>query len=241
MKRQDKPRFSPSRSASLQYERSLRKIAVNIGKLIERIGDPEKILKDPSNIERILHDYANELTPWAVNIAENIIKNAEQINKKQWFAYADEIGIGLREELKNTDTSNAFDQILKEQVHYITSLPIDAAERIQRLAKESLIRGERYDQIKDDIMKSGLVTETRARLIARTEMNKASFALTKARAEQIGSPGYIWRSHKDKRTRPSHKSMNGKFVKWDDPPTLDNLTGHAGALPNCRCFTLVQF
>jgi uncharacterized protein with gpF-like domain len=29
--------------------------------------------------------------------------------------------------------------------------------------------------------------------------------------------------------------MEGKFVRWDEPPTLDNLTGHAGALPNCRC------
>ncbi|MDR0067994.1 phage head morphogenesis protein, partial [Acinetobacter sp. 11520] len=23
---------------------------------------------------------------------------------------------------------------------------------------------------------------------------------------------------------------------WDNPPTLDNLKGHAGCLPNCRCY-----
>jgi hypothetical protein len=32
--------------------------------------------------------------------------------------------------------------------------------------------------------------------------------------------------------------MNGQVVAWDDPPTLDGLTGHAGALPNCRCIPL---
>jgi uncharacterized protein with gpF-like domain len=30
--------------------------------------------------------------------------------------------------------------------------------------------------------------------------------------------------------------MDGQFVKWSEPPTLDGLTGHAGALPNCRCY-----
>jgi hypothetical protein len=28
--------------------------------------------------------------------------------------------------------------------------------------------------------------------------------------------------------------MKDKFVRWDDPPTLDGMTGHAGCLPNCN-------
>ncbi|MDR8377773.1 phage head morphogenesis protein, partial [Acinetobacter baumannii] len=49
--------------------------------------------------------------------------------------------------------------------------------------------------------------------------------------------GYIWRTSEDGDVRPSHKAMNGKFVAWNSPPTLDNLKGHAGCLPNCRCYT----
>jgi uncharacterized protein with gpF-like domain len=30
--------------------------------------------------------------------------------------------------------------------------------------------------------------------------------------------------------------MEGKFVTWDDPPTLDGMKGHAGQFPNCRCY-----
>jgi hypothetical protein len=34
--------------------------------------------------------------------------------------------------------------------------------------------------------------------------------------------------------------MKDKFVRWDNPPTLDGMTGHAGCLPNCECWSEVQ-
>jgi uncharacterized protein with gpF-like domain len=30
--------------------------------------------------------------------------------------------------------------------------------------------------------------------------------------------------------------MEGVFVEWDKPPILDNMRGHAGEFPNCRCY-----
>jgi hypothetical protein len=30
--------------------------------------------------------------------------------------------------------------------------------------------------------------------------------------------------------------MEGKFVEWGKPPTLDNYTAHCGEFANCRCF-----
>ena len=45
-------------------------------------------------------------------------------------------------------------------------------------------------------------------------------------ALHIGSEGYIWHTVGDMLVRESHKKMNGKFVKWSEPPTLDNLTIH---------------
>ncbi|MEG2569432.1 MAG: phage head morphogenesis protein, partial [Acinetobacter sp.] len=59
---------------------------------------------------------------------------------------------------------------------------------------------------------------------------------TQARAVNLGSEGYIWRDSDRVDVRPSHHAMNGKFVYWDKPPTLDRLTGHAGCLPNCYCY-----
>ncbi|HHZ9834772.1 TPA: phage minor head protein, partial [Klebsiella pneumoniae] len=39
---------------------------------------------------------------------------------------------------------------------------------------------------------------------------------------------------------PSHRKMKDKFVRWDNPPTLDGMTGHAGCLPNCKCWAEVH-
>ncbi len=30
--------------------------------------------------------------------------------------------------------------------------------------------------------------------------------------------------------------MEGRFVPWDEPPTLDGMTAHAGEFVNCRCY-----
>ncbi|EFI2486087.1 phage minor head protein, partial [Escherichia coli] len=61
------------------------------------------------------------------------------------------------------------------------------------------------------------------------------------RALSIGSNGYIWRTAEDGDVRHSHREMEGKFVEWGKPPTLDGMTGHAGELPNCRCYKEIVF
>lgn len=74
-----------------------------------------------------------------------------------------------------------------------------------------------------------------------TELGRATGALDQARALSIGSNGYIWRTAEDGDVRHSHREMEGKFVEWGRPPTLDGMTGHAGELPNCRCYKEIVF
>lgn len=77
-----------------------------------------------------------------------------------------------------------------------------------------------------------------ATLIARTETAKLQTAISRNRATELGSVAYIWLSSKDKRTRPSHRAMNGVIVFWrpdSEKPKLDNMQGDAGEFPNCRC------
>src|SRR5260363_200893 len=85
------------------------------------------------------------------------------------------------------------------------------------------------------ILRSGDIAVGRAYLIARTETSRAAMALTQARAQHVGSDGYLWRTAGDADVRPSHRRMNGEFVKWDAPPELDKWIGHAGCVPKCRC------
>ena len=78
----------------------------------------------------------------------------------------------------------------------------------------------------------------RAKLIIRTESSKVNAALTEIRAKNLGINGYIWSTSEDQRVRGSHKLMDGVLVFWNNVPTLDKMTGHAGKYPNCRCLGL---
>ena len=80
-----------------------------------------------------------------------------------------------------------------------------------------------------------------AKLIARTESAKLQTAIDETRATSLGSVCYEWLSTKDRRTRQSHKDMNGVIVFWreqNQKPLLDNMRGNAGEFPNCRCSPL---
>ncbi|WP_459459587.1 phage head morphogenesis protein [Rhizobium sp. No.120] len=125
---------------------------------------------------------------------------------------------------------------LDEQVSLIKSIPFEAAERVRKLANEGIVQGRRSNYIAEEIMRSGDVARSRANTIARTEVSRTSTELTRARAEHVGSVGYIWRTADDSDVRHSHAEMEGQFVRWDQPPTLDGMKGHAGQFPNCRCW-----
>lgn len=77
-----------------------------------------------------------------------------------------------------------------------------------------------------------------AKVIARTETAKLQTVIMEDRSTSLGSICYKWRSSNDKRTRPSHKAMNGVIVFWGSgfpKPVLDGMTGNFGEFPNCRC------
>lgn len=89
--------------------------------------------------------------------------------------------------------------IVAEQVKYIKSLPLEAADRvydIQNRAIEAVVTGGRAEHFAKEIAASGDIAKSRADLIARTELGRATGALDQARALAIGSNGYIWRTAK---------------------------------------------
>ena len=190
----------------------------------------------------MLVDYADILTPWAEMVSAKMFAQVEREEWNQWRSVSEEIGAGLRDVVGNTPVGQVAQDIVYRQIQLMKSLPIEAADRvmeIQQRAMEAVVNGERPDQLYDMIMQSGGVAASRAQLIARTEIGRATGALTQARALSVGSEGYWWRIE-GAGTRDSHYKMRNKFVRWDNPPTLDGMTGHAGCLPNCKCWSEVQ-
>lgn len=228
-------RITPARAKKVEkrYGRQLRRIASYIDTIV-RGFDVEDETVYPS-IVTALRRYANTLDEWAVSTARSVLTEIETRDRQTWTEYAQNLSTGLRQEIRNAPTGKVFSELLGEHVRLIKSLPLGAAQRIQDLATESVTDGARRGQIVQMIMDSGQVSKARATAIARTTVSTASTKFTQARAQHIGSEGYFWRIS-GVNTRPSHYKMRDKFVRWDSPPTLDNLTGHAGCLPNCDCY-----
>lgn len=228
--------FVQARKVERYYSAQLRKIARHIGELVNASA-PSDLLQAAALGDR-LRRYADLIGPWAKSVAERMLADVSRRDRQAWKARSLEIGTQLRREIETAPTGEVMRGLLAEQVSLIKSLPIEAAERVHKLTLEGITNSTRASEIASEIMRTGEVTKSRANLIARTEVGRTATALTQARAQYVGSEGYVWRTAHDGDVRPSHRAMDGKFVRWDRPPTLDGLTGHAGALPNCRCTAL---
>lgn len=227
-----------TRGAEQRYATQLTKVAKHVGEIIAPFTPGDMSAVPP--IEQLLKAYSDMLRGWAVQTASNMLMDVALRDEQTWKTIAKDLSRGLREEIRNAPTGHAMRQLLSEQVSLIQSIPLDAAQRVHRLTLEGLEDSTRASEIAKEIMSSGEVAKSRAILIARTEVSRTATTLTQARAEHIGSEGYFWETAGDSTTRPSHKAMQGKFVKWSEPPTLDGMTGHAGCFPNCRCWARVH-
>lgn len=190
-----------------------------------------------------LERYADLIEPWAEAVSNRLISTLEIADDAICRDRSQRISAGLRD-LMNSGTGAVTRSIIDEQVKLFKSLPLQAADRVYDIhnqAIEAVVTGRRSSELKKEIMRTGEVTESRARTIARTEVSRASTAITQARSTAIGSRGYIWRTADDSDVRHSHKQMEGQYVDWAKPPTLDGMTGHAGQFPNCRCYCEVVF
>jgi SPP1 gp7 family putative phage head morphogenesis protein len=167
-----------------------------------------------------------------------MLADVSRRDEKVWASLTGEMGYALREEIQGAPTGSMFRRLMEEQVHLITSLPLNAAERCHELVTGQLYGSARANAIAEHILQTGQVTESRAMLIARTEVGRAASALTQSRAQYVGSDGYIWRTAGDKDVRKLHRKLEGTFHKWDDPPVAgeNGERAHAGAIYNCRCY-----
>lgn len=233
-----KKKMSPSRSIELEFQKALKKIARASAHIVEMHVDGATIV-DNAGMVKALHDYSRVLTPWAKAQSSKLVaETLKRIRSEKTYREESEtISKLLSEEFFQREIDVITKELFLEQVGLIQSIPIEAGERAQALALEAVTGGRRADEIALELSNTTDVTISRARTIARTETSRTNTALNKARAESVGSVKYIWRTSEDKSVRHSHRKMNGKKFKWDEPPTLsDGTTGHPGTFPNCRCY-----
>jgi SPP1 gp7 family putative phage head morphogenesis protein len=222
-------------SAEGRYVRQLRKVAAEVGRIVEGfpIGDPIAVYR----LQATLRRYSEIVEPWATTVADLMLKEVEARDRRAWVTRAREISRGLARELEHSSVGAALRDMLAEQVRLITSLPIEAGERVHELTLKGLSDSTRAAEIAKEIARTGEVTASRATLIARTEVARTASALVQARSQSIGIQEYVWRTSRDEAVRSAHRAMEGVSVGWDTPPKLsDGTTTHAGQIFNCRCW-----
>lgn len=160
--------------------------------------------------------------------------------REAWRALGNAISTALRDEILSAPIGDTLRQRLDDQVELILSIPIEAGQRVHRLTLQALEDSTRAKAIAQQIRASTEVAESRALLIARTEVARTASVLTQARCEYVGSTGYIWRTSEDEDVRPGHKAMANKVCEWANPPEVDEggrrMRFHAGQIWNCRCW-----
>jgi len=237
LRKATRERFSRARLAEKVYGRQLKQIAKQVGVIIKGFA-PNGVVRNMTDLNNALQKYAELLRPWAAAVTERMISEVGNRDLHAWKQLGNQTGRSLASELLLAPIRPALKELQKEQVALITSLPTDAAKRVHKLTLEAMLQGSRAAETAKEIMASGHVTESRAMLIARTETTRTATAITKARAVHVGSDGYIWRTAGDSDVRELHRKLEGKLIKWDDPPIAgeNGERAHAGAIYNCRCF-----
>lgn len=228
-------RWANAQVVEKQYAVQLRGVARSIGDLVRGLA-PNGELTRVDRLIQALVDYAEIVTPWAESVAERMTAEVLRRDKLMWKRNSQEMARQLRYQIESTPVGDILRDIQRDQVERIRSIPLEAAQRVQSLATAAITRSQRADVIAAHILATEDVSRAKANVIARTEVSTAQSNLVEARAVNAGSEGYIWRTSRDFDVRKSHQEMEGKYVRWSHPPTLDKLTGHAGCLPNCRCF-----
>lgn len=228
----------------LQYQQLLETVADHIQKELKKTKNRSTLL-ELQHITKRLRSYSDILDVWAKKKLATIIFQLNKDNEKQWLQLGQQIARLTKQKLETPNIKNVLIKHLNNNVSLIKSMPEQAAQRVEKLIYENVISGTyRSSALIPEIMKIGNITRNRAGLIARTETAKINSDLVKIRSENMGVYWYVWRTSQDIRVRDTHRVMKDVLVKWDDPPSPEELLGeksyghyHAGQIFNCRCYS----
>ena len=149
---------------------------------------------------------------------------------------------------------------VSENHRLIKSLGQEYIAKLNTILQTGFQSGWTFNETVDEIKKlSDKMTGYRARLIARDQVGKLQYAITRNQFESIGMDGYIWTTARDELVRgnpmgryakavPSHWIMDGMVCKFSDPTVFMDKeadgwqkryalmpTVHPGQAILCRC------
>jgi SPP1 gp7 family putative phage head morphogenesis protein len=180
----------------------------SLNDLIKRILDMLDLGVDPAVVKlNIKREYDQGLANAEIEFDKNFVRDDERLEFLQQYTFDN-----------------------------IKGMNADIAESLRKEISQSILNHEGASALKERVMKVMDVSRERARMIARTELNRANNMGHLDGAKQSGLKLVkVWDAHLDARTSPLCRALNGKKVGINeqfvyDGKEYDSPPGH----PNCR-------
>lgn len=238
--------WQPKRIIEEQYRRSLMDLMRHFQEILASM-----VITDPAQIVEALQTFTDveSFYEFGKAAASRMVTGLYFDSARTWREAARvsmrgrEIHSLLQKELHGP-MGLAVQHIVDRNAKLISTFPETISNQVAHFIERESLAGRRAEFITRDLLnKFPDVASSRIALIARTETSKASTALTRARAENLGLAWFVWRTSKDARVRDSHRMMDRVLVGWNDLPSPEALAGEKsygkygpGEIFNCRCF-----
>ncbi len=240
-------RWKPQKRIEYNYKMALFDMIERFNKIysLSKVTDPYELLS-------FFREYcSNEFfMQWAYAAASMMITGLKVEGAKTWRQAATKSMNGkkiywmLQNEMQGA-VGVKVQNLIDRNALLISSFPESVARETAAYINSQYQTGRRAEFIAEDLKgRFPKMAKSRLELISRTEVSKASTALTRARSEEIGSGWFVWRTSKDARVRQSHRDMDRVLVNWNDLPSPETLAGEKhtygnyapGDIFNCRCY-----
>lgn len=190
---------------------------------------------------------------FAVNMAAGVVSRANEQNKSSIVSSLKQaFRIDASNLLNNNVVRKTLELAVVENVNLIESIKTDFINELSDVLRTAITEGKRHTDLIALIRDRGNVSESRARLIARDQTAKINAQLTQERHVSLGIELYIWGGVGDERERDSHRVMNEKLCRYDDPAVYSDDGGktwkkrksiggvekHPGEDYQCRCVAI---
>lgn len=180
---------------------------------------------------------------WAQQMAVHV----NDLSKKNTEKVGDAVGLQIESLMRDGELTPYFQNVVDENIGLIRSIPLEKMEAFKNTLVYAITNDSHnsnfHQQIEKYISKNVANTKSRARLIARDQVNKLNGRLNQYRQQKLGGVKYIWATSKDERVRKDHAKLEGTTQSWDKPPVVDKATGrraHPGLDFNCRCTAIMD-
>ena len=175
----------------------------------------------------------------AQHLAGEVAKRAARmVTQTLIAAIVRSVGVDVSSAFAMSELRGVIDKATADNVALITSLPTGYRENLATRLQQGFAAGQRWETLAKEIERSGEVTESRAKLIARDQSSKMTAAVNQARQQELGGDEYEWSTSNDELVRESHAAHEGQRFRWDTPPPD---TGNPGDDVNCRCTAVAVF